>query len=106
MQSKHSEETITLNLNKGATTLSYDEYVRWLCLIEGVDLVTKKMKQYSHRLENQDMDWIKPLAFQKYITERFETMKSDLEEAEKDPELQFVNLKQTPLCTTSLEPAL
>ena len=106
MQSKHSEKTISLNLNKGQTTLSYDEYVRWLCLLEGVDLVSKKMKQFSHRLKNQDMDWIKPLAFQKYITERFETMKSDLEEAENNPDLQLINSQQTSVCTTSLEPAL
>lgn len=106
MQSKHSAETISLNLNKGTNTLSYDEYIRWLCLLEGIELVTKKMKQYSHRLKNKDIDWIKPLAFQKYVAERFETMKSDLEEAEKNTECQLTTLKQTPVCTTSLEPVL
>jgi hypothetical protein len=105
MQSKQSEETVNLKLRKGDESMPLDVYVRWICLLEGIDIVNKKMKQFSHRLKNQDMDWIKPLAFQKYITERFNTMKCDLEEAEKNPEqqLHLYKQKQLPICTTSLE---
>jgi hypothetical protein len=79
-----------------------DTYTRWLCLLEGIELVTKKMDQYGGRLKNKEMDWIKPLAFQKYISERFESMKFDLEEADKSTDLNITN---TP-CTTYQEPAL
>jgi hypothetical protein len=102
MQSKQSEKYITLNHNKGAVDMSLDTYSRWLCLLEGIDLVSKNMKTYGSRLKNEDMDWIKPLAFQKYITERYESMKFELTEIDKQKELA----ENTQVCTTSLEPAL
>jgi hypothetical protein len=79
-------------------------YVRWLCLQEAVDLVSKKMKQYGHRLKNEDSDWIKPLAFQKYITERFSTMEYDLEEIDNNPEIHSFKTTSKNKCTTLLEP--
>jgi len=103
MQSKRSENYITLNHNKSTIDMDFDTYSRWLCLLEGVDLVSKKMKQYGNRLKNENMDWIKPLAFQKYITERFESMKFELSELDKNEEFnQSIDKK----CTTSSEHAL
>lgn len=102
MQSKQSKKYITLNHNKDTIDLSFDEYSRWLCLLEGIDLVDKKMKQYGSRLKNENMDWIKPLAFQKYITERFESMKFELEELDKQDSIKT----KEQVCTTSLEPIL
>lgn len=64
--------------------MTKSEYTRWLCLLEAVDIVSGKMKQLGHRLQNEDMDWIKPLAFQKYITERYESMKCELEILEEN----------------------
>lgn len=84
--------------------MDVETYARWLCLMEGIDLVSKKMKQYGNRLKNEDVDWIKPLAFQKYIAERFESMKFELQEQDKIENLQG-EIKNTP-CTTSLEPVL
>ena len=86
--------------------MSGDEYTRWLCLLEAIELVSNKMGQYGHRLQNKELDWIKSLAFQKYIDERFETMKADLEEIESkknDTEFSIIPQKK---CITSLEPVL
>jgi hypothetical protein len=47
--------------------MSYDEYARWLCLLEGVEIVSKRVEQLKKRSIENDIDWIKPLAFQKYI---------------------------------------
>jgi hypothetical protein len=56
--------------------MDIDELTRWACLIEGVEQVSKK---YDELGESMDTDtWIKPLAFQKYIEERFHSMKHDL----------------------------
>lgn len=92
------------NVEKEATqhNMSYDEYARWLCLLEGIDLVGKRMEQLKRRSPDNDVDWIKPLAFQKYIDERFLSMKSDLEEIERNKELNTVRIP----CTTSRVPAL
>ena len=61
-------------LKDGTTkTMDFDELVRWACLIEALEVVSGK--------ENIDIEsnkWIKPLAFQKYIDERFHSMKHDL----------------------------
>jgi hypothetical protein len=71
-------------------------------LIEGIELVGKRVEQLKRRSINSDIDWIKPLAFQKYIEERFLSMKSDLEEIERTPELAKIKLP----CTTSPAPVL
>ncbi len=53
--------------------MGFDEFVRWACLIEALEVVGGKVD------ENIQSDkWIKPLAFQKYIQERFHSMKHDL----------------------------
>lgn len=56
--------------------MDMDEFTRWACLIEGLEQVAK---HYDEVGESMDTDeWIKPLAFQKYIDERFHSMKHDL----------------------------
>jgi hypothetical protein len=82
--------------------MSYDEYARWLCLLEGVEIVSKRVEQLKKRSIENDIDWIKPLAFQKYIEERFLSMKSDLEEIEANNAVTSPKLT----CTTSSVPAL
>ena len=58
-------------------SMDLDEFTRWSCLIEGVEQVTKKYNELGESMEATD-DWIKPLAFQKYIDERFHSMRHDL----------------------------
>ena len=54
-------------------TMKFDEMVRWACLIEALDVVCGK-----EGIDIESDKWIKPLAFQKYIDERFHSMKHDL----------------------------
>tara|TARA_R100001015_G_C4608166_1_gene163341 strand:- start:1138 stop:1371 length:234 start_codon:yes stop_codon:yes gene_type:complete len=67
-------EKHTFKLKDGTTKeMEFDELVRWACLIEALEVVGGK--------EDVDIDsdkWIKPLAFQRYIDERFHSMRHDL----------------------------
>jgi len=57
---------------------STDYLARLSCLIEGVNLAWHKAEQLGIN-PNKSSDWIKPLAFQKYIKEREKDMKYNLE---------------------------
>ena len=62
-----------INLKDVTTkTMGFNEFVRWACLIEALEVVGGKVDGVK------DEKWIKPLAFQKYIQERFHSMKHDL----------------------------
>ena len=56
--------------------MDMDEFTRWACLIEGMEQVAKKYDELGKSMDTDD--WIKPLAFQKYIEERFHSMRHDL----------------------------
>lgn len=56
--------------------MNMDEFTRWACLIEGIEQVAKKYDELGTSMDTND--WIKPLAFQKYIEERFHSMRHDL----------------------------
>lgn len=83
MQPLSSKKYITINTAAKAHTMTEDEYARWLSLLEGVEFVSKRVEQLKRRSSAAEVDWVKPLAFQKYIEERVESMKSDLCELEK-----------------------
>jgi len=57
------------------------EYARWLCLIEAIDLVERKAEELKTDMVSDDF-WVKPLAFQKYIDQRLETMILDVDREE------------------------
>jgi len=99
MSSTLSNELI-IQKDNTELNMSYDEYARWLCLLEGVEIVSKRVEQLKKRSIENDVDWIKPLAFQKYIEERFLSMKSDLDEIESNNAITAPKL----LCTTSSVP--
>lgn len=102
MQYLTSENLIKIPLKNNTTTnMALDEYARWLCLIEGVELVSKKATDIGINI-NTSMEWIKPLAFQKYIEERFESMKDEIEHFEKQP----TPLNKNKVCDTLQEPVL
>ena len=62
------------DLKDGTTKqMEFDELVRWSCLIEALEVVGGK-----DDIDIESDKWIKPLAFQKYIDERFHSMKHDL----------------------------
>lgn len=106
MQLKQSRKSTTPANGKRVTDMTGDEYARWLCLLEAIEHVSSKMNQFGHRLQNKEIDWIKSLAFQKYIDERFETMKADLNDLENNKEYAEFNVIPQKKCITSLEPAL
>jgi len=102
MSSTPSNVSTSLNDSLKENNMSYDEYARWLCLLEGIEIVGNRVEQLKRRSISGDIDWIKPLAFQKYIDERFLSMKSDLDEIEANNSITAPKLS----CTTSLVPAL
>ena len=67
--------SITTKSNK-THIMSVEEYTRWLCLIEALEIINLKAKDKKLNLEDNDY-WIKPLAFQKYIKQRFPSMLHD-----------------------------
>lgn len=80
-----NNESIAVQGKNKTYMLKKEEYARWLCLLEAIDLVERKAAELKTDLISDDF-WIKPLSFQKYINERFETMILDIdrEEFKKD----------------------
>lgn len=62
-------------------TMTEDEVARWCCLVEAVDIIDKKGSQIGMDLTKNN--WVKPIAIQKYIEERFDTMCEEIRH-EKD----------------------
>ena len=65
--------------------MNQDEVARWCCLIEAVDIIDKKGSQIG--MDMVKSNWVKPIAIQKYIDERTESMlfevKDDLSQEKK-----------------------
>ncbi len=102
MQSDLSKKYITVETKSGPHKLKVNEYTRWLCLVEALDIISRKAAQFKMDLHNKDADWVKPLAFQKYITERYESM---IDEVITNETISTSDIKEV-TCITSLEPAL
>lgn len=56
--------------------MSLDEIVRWSCLVEAISVADAQMIQ--HGVDPEKFDWVKPIAIEKYIEERFHSMKHDI----------------------------
>lgn len=57
--------------------MNQDEVARWCCLIEAVEIIDKKGSQIG--MDMVKSNWVKPIAIQKYIDERFDTMTEEIE---------------------------
>jgi hypothetical protein len=57
--------------------MNQEEVARWCCLIEAVDIIDKKGSQIG--MDMVKSNWVKPIAIQKYIDERFDTMTEEIE---------------------------
>lgn len=55
--------------------MTIDELSRWMCMVEAMDIIVKKSEDLN--IKNVD-EIIKPLAIEKYITERFPSMRHDI----------------------------
>jgi hypothetical protein len=71
---KHKDRKIKLKSTKKDATYEMSEYEvsRWLSLIESVDIIDTKCKQMG--VKGDAINWVKPIAIQKYIDERTESM--------------------------------
>lgn len=78
MTDKQKTETFVTK-KAGDIVMSHDEVARWCCLVEAVDIIDQKGAQMG--LDMKKASWVKPIAIQKYIDERFDTM---IEEIERD----------------------
>lgn len=66
----------------GTISMNKETFARWLCLTEAFYIIDKKAEDLGINLN--DSDWVKPLAFEKYIDQRFESMMLDLTHDEKN----------------------
>ena len=57
--------------------MSVETYARWLCLMEAIDVIQRTAEKNNIDLDKRT-DWVKPLAIQKYIDERFPGMLHDV----------------------------
>jgi hypothetical protein len=71
---KYKKKKLTVRRDKEGNKddMSYYEFSRWLSLLEAIQVVDKKCKQM--KLPDADKSWIKPIALQKYVDERTESM--------------------------------
>jgi hypothetical protein len=66
----------------GTLKMSKDTFARWCCLMEAFYIIDKKAEELNINLT--DNEWVKPLAFEKYIDQRFESMMLDIAHDEKN----------------------
>jgi len=67
----------TINSSTTPTSkMSIDEIVRWNCLIEAIKVADGQMRNLG--IDPEKYDWVKPVAIEKYIGERFHSMKHDI----------------------------
>lgn len=70
-------KNVQFKLKNGKThEMTLQEMTRWACLIEGIEEVTKQSCILGISLD--DDKWVQPLAFKKYIDERYHSMLHDL----------------------------
>ena len=78
MNNTNTSDKIELKLKNGTTEyMSNAEFARWACLVEGIQMVDQKLLDAN--VPDSNTNWIKPLAFEKYIQERFHSMLRDVE---------------------------
>lgn len=70
-------KTFEFNLKDGTKkVMELEEFTRWACLLEGIEKVSEKLEEAG--VPQSDGSWVKPLAFEKYIKERYPAMLHDI----------------------------
>lgn len=67
---------IRVNLKDKVEEMSIETFARWMCLVEAIDCIQKKCEEEKINMEK--VDWVKPIAIQHYIDERFHSMVHDV----------------------------
>jgi len=57
--------------------MNFNEFVRWGCLLEAVELIEEKAKSLKVNID-KNSDWIQPVGIKKYIRERFDSLKDEV----------------------------
>lgn len=65
---------IEIETKNGTVKMDSDEFARWLCFAEAFHYINQRADELSVNWE----DMIKPMAIEKYISERFPAMKHDV----------------------------
>ena len=73
------EPVVQINEEK----MSVYEMSRWFCLLDALDLITKKAHALNLDLVKEHK-WVKPIALQKYIEERINSVIVDVEKEHID----------------------
>jgi len=84
----NTNRVLTSNKSKREYTMSEYEICRWMSLIEAVDIIDKKTEQLG--VKGKNINWVKPIAIQKYIDERTEGLLFEIAD----------DLNKERLCTT------
>lgn len=61
--------------------MSVETYARWLCLMEAIEFIKQNASKNNINMDKSSK-WIKPLAIQKYIKERYPSMLHDFKHEE------------------------
>jgi hypothetical protein len=78
MNNTNNSDNIEMKRKDGKTEyMTKAEFARWACLVEGIQAVDQKLVDAN--VPESNTKWIKPLAFEKYIQERFHSMLRDVE---------------------------
>lgn len=77
LQDNGSKIVFHLPTQNETVEMSGAEYIRWLCLMEAVNIAADHAEKIGINTEEDDI-WIKPNAFEHYIYERQHTMKHEL----------------------------
>ena len=71
------QQYVTINKSNGTSEeMTIETYTRWICLVEALDVITQVAERKKIDLNNND--WVKPIALQKYIDERYLSMLHDV----------------------------
>jgi hypothetical protein len=65
---------IKIKTKKGMENMTLIEFSRWVCLIEAYDFILEKADEMGVDF----LDFIKPIAIEKYIEERFPSVFHDI----------------------------
>jgi len=81
---------MTLNNRPARVDMKKAEFARWLCLIESIDLIEKKCEEMNVNMS--DDFWVQPIAMQKYMDSRFETMMDEVNHHEFGIDTKSANM--------------
>jgi len=66
-----------INVKFNGEDMSAYNMARWLLLVESIDIISRKAEKMKVDLDDYKQ-WVKPLAMQKYVNERTNSMVADV----------------------------